>query len=306
MQVRVGRSAEHAFDAVDGDVPVFGDLSEEEVEDDDSHEAGDEGLGAGFTDAGGACAGGEAFVASDETDGGAEEDAFGDSFEDLPVIDAEGGVSPVGFIGDVEGFDGDEPSADDAEEVGVDGEQGCEQDAGEETRDDEDADGVCAHDSHGVELFGDVHSSELGGEGAANAAGEHDGGEDGSDLFDDGDIDDGAHAGFLSEGFELSETFDGEDHSDEGADDGDDGDGLGADVVHLGDDHADVFPAEPGGAHGEEGSAGELREAAECGEGVGGLCAHLFDETYGHKEMIQRIGARGKGWGSWGRCMGVE
>ena len=60
---------------IKGCVPARGQLGEEEVEDDDGEEAFDEAFGAGPADAAGAGAAGETFVAGDQANGGAEEDA---------------------------------------------------------------------------------------------------------------------------------------------------------------------------------------------------------------------------------------
>src|ERR1043165_841292 len=135
---------EDAFHAEDGHVPVFGDLREKEVKDDDSDEALDKALGAGAADAAGAGAAGEAFVATDQADGTAKEEALEDAFEDLPVVYALGGVLPEGLGGDAEEFNGDEPAAEHAEQVAVDREDREEQKTDEEARDDEVANRVRA------------------------------------------------------------------------------------------------------------------------------------------------------------------
>ena len=65
------------------------------------------------------------------------------------------------------------------------GEHGHHEDAGDETRHGQGADRVGGHGPHGVDLLGDFHRAQFGGQGPAHAAGEHDGGEHGADLFDD-------------------------------------------------------------------------------------------------------------------------
>ena len=267
---------------IKGCVPARGQLGEEEVEDDDCEEALDEAFGAGASDAAGAGAAGETFVAGDQADGGAEEDAFADAFEDLPMLDGAAGVFPEGFVGNGQGFDGDEPSAGDAEDVAVDGEHGGEEKAGDESGDDEIADRIGAHDAQGVELFGDVHGSQLGGEGSANPAGEHDGGHDGADLFNDGEGDEAAEAIFLAESFELGVGFDGHHHADECADDADDGDGFDADLVELGNQQTEIFSGEGGGGGEAEDLRAILRELAEGGDRDVGSSADGFDKRNRH------------------------
>src|SRR5206468_12061857 len=105
--------APKSFNPVDRQIPLLEQLGEEEVEDDDGEEAGDEAFGAGAADAAGAAGAGEALVATDQPDGAAEEEALGDAFEELPVVDGVGGILPVGLVGDAEEFGGDDPSAQD-------------------------------------------------------------------------------------------------------------------------------------------------------------------------------------------------
>src|SRR5258708_2843497 len=95
-------SAEQALHAVQGDVPVFRDLGEEEVEDDDGHEAGDKALCTRFPDAAGARAAVDSFVAGDVADRAAEEDAFHQALVALPMVDAHAREFPVGGLGHAE------------------------------------------------------------------------------------------------------------------------------------------------------------------------------------------------------------
>lgn len=280
--------AEDAPDAIQRHVPFGRNLREKEVQDNDGDETVDEALGARLADPAGAGAAGESFVAGNQGDGGAEEDGLDDAFEDLPVVDAAGGELPVGAFGNSEGFDGDQPAADDPEEVAVDGQQGREQHAGDEARHDQNADGVGAHDAHGVELFGDVHGAQLGGERAADASGEHDGGQHRANLLDHGDVDDAAEAVFLADGLELRVAFDGQHHADERPGDAYNGDGHGADFIHLREDLAEVLRAHPRGSHAAEGAGDEDAEVAEDGQRMGGPAADLFDEPDGHGSIIPR------------------
>src|SRR5687767_1366747 len=105
------RSSEQAPDAEDRDVPILQQAREEEIEHDDRDEAGDEAFGASAPDAGGAAAAGESLVTTDQPNRAAEEERFENAFDDLPGVDAHGGVLPVGLVGDAEGFCGNEPAA---------------------------------------------------------------------------------------------------------------------------------------------------------------------------------------------------
>src|SRR5947209_4735690 len=84
--------SKHAAHAEEREVPLLEEFGEEEVLHDDCDEAGDEGFSAGSTDAAGAGAAGETFVAADQTDASAEKGGFEDAFKDLPVVHAERGV----------------------------------------------------------------------------------------------------------------------------------------------------------------------------------------------------------------------
>src|SRR5436190_1155909 len=99
-------SPKNSPDPVYRDVPLLRDLGKEEVEHDDRDEAGDEAFGAGAADAACPRAAGEAFVASDQADRGAEEDGLDDAFHDLPGVDALGGVLPVRLVGHAKRLDG--------------------------------------------------------------------------------------------------------------------------------------------------------------------------------------------------------
>src|SRR5258706_14772251 len=163
---------ENALHTVNGDIPILGTLGEEEVDHDDGDKAGDKTLRTRPADARCAAAAGEAFVAADQGDGSAEEDAFDQAFEDLPVFHALGRVSPVRIAGNAQGFDGDEISADDAQKIAVNRQHREKQETGEESRADQPATRGRSHDAQGGELLRDGHRSQLGSQRAAGAAGQ--------------------------------------------------------------------------------------------------------------------------------------
>src|SRR5205807_1782526 len=113
------KSSKQSLDPVNRQIPLLQQLREEEVQDDDSQEAGDEAFGARPADAAGAAGAREALVATDQADRAAEEEALVDAFHDLPSVDRLGGVCPVGLLGDAEEFRGDDPPAQDAQQVAV-------------------------------------------------------------------------------------------------------------------------------------------------------------------------------------------
>ena len=103
---------------------------------------------------------------------------------------------PVVVRVDVQNVDAVERAADDAHEVGHDRERGNQQEAAEEPRHDEVVDRVGAHAGQGVDLLGDAHRAQLGGHGAADAAGQHRGGQHRAQLADQRHVDDRAQPRF--------------------------------------------------------------------------------------------------------------
>src|SRR3954465_11899475 len=87
---------------VNRDVPLLDQLREEEVQHDDRDEALHEAFGARAADAAGAAAAGEAFVATNEPNRAAEEEALEPALEDLPRVHALRRVIPVRLRGDAE------------------------------------------------------------------------------------------------------------------------------------------------------------------------------------------------------------
>ena len=209
-------------------------VSNEKVECENDDKDGDEGLGACSSDAFGAVAAGEAFVAADQSDAPAEEDALEDAGEHVPSEDVDGRVFPVGARGDVVDADGDEPAGHRTHEVAIEGEDGGQEQASEESGRDEVSQGVGAHAPEGVDLFGDLHGAEFGGEGSADPSGQHEPGEDGSEFTDEGEVDEQSEAVFEADGFELGDGLNGQCQPDKDAGDHDDGDAAVADLLELG------------------------------------------------------------------------
>src|SRR5438094_920845 len=78
------QKSENPFDAIKRHVRLLGDFRENEILHDDYEKARDEALGAGAADAAGARPAVKSFVATDQPDRSAEEDALEQPLHDLP------------------------------------------------------------------------------------------------------------------------------------------------------------------------------------------------------------------------------
>ena len=114
---------------------------------------------------------------------------------------------------------------------------------------------------HRVELLPHLHRADLGGVGAARAAGEHDRGEEHAELAEDEDADQVDDEILGAEEAELEHALLGDDAADEQRDEGDDRHRLKAGAVDVIDDRGE---AEPRGM--EDGAAEAADHAAEDAE----------------------------------------
>src|SRR5262249_22124068 len=171
-------------------VQVVQEHRQEEVEHQDGDEGGHEGAGGGPAHALGARLAVEAAVAADDGDGGAEERRLDQPRRQVVQVDVALGVLPVEVALDVIDLNTDQGAAQHAHEVGDDGQQRDQHDAGQEARRRQVVDGVDPQAADGVDLLGDAHRRQLGGHGAADPAREHDRGQHRAQLADDGDVDD--------------------------------------------------------------------------------------------------------------------
>ena len=93
-------------------------------------------------------------------------------------------------------------AAEDAHEVGPDGEARKHQDHGDEFGGDEEADGIDGHSFEGINFLGDFHGAKLGGERRAGAADDDDRGDERAKFACHGESD---GAGDEADGAEAAE-----------------------------------------------------------------------------------------------------
>ena len=93
--------------------------------------------------------------------------------------------------------------------------------------------GVGAHGAHGVDLLGDQHGAEFGGDAGGAAAGDEQAGDGRAEFADEREGNDIAGEGNLAEALKLRAGLQHHDRADEKSGEKDDGKRADADVVHL-------------------------------------------------------------------------
>lgn len=88
-------------------------------------------------------------------------------------------------------------------------------------------------DTERVCLFRDLHGAELGGKGAANTAGDNDGGDNGTELASEGEGKDAANRALEAEASEFAYELDCKSHANEGGGEEADAEGARADAIEL-------------------------------------------------------------------------
>src|SRR5208283_2143960 len=149
---------------------------QEEIQGQDDDETRHERLGGRLADSLGAGAAVEAAMAADERNRRAEEDRLEQTDIQVHQADMPPGVQPVVMGIYMVDMDRDERPAENPHEVGDDGQQGDQEDAGQQSRHHQVVDRVGAQASESVDLLGDAHGAQLSRHGAADPAGQHGGG----------------------------------------------------------------------------------------------------------------------------------
>ena len=200
-----------------------------------------------------AAAHGEAFVTADGGEDETESERFHEALHEVAEFERVNGTSPKLDGTEAQRKNGRGAAAEKADKIGEAGEERLHENGGEDARRDEFAAGVGAHGAHGVDLLGDEHGAEFGGDARSAAAGDEDAGEGGAEFADESDGDDVAGERRLAEARELRAGLQNHDDADEKAGEKDDGERADADVVHLIEKILEV-----------------VRAAKKIGEGLGG------------------------------------
>ncbi len=237
------------------------------------------------------CGAVQSLVAGDDGDDGAEDEGLDQARRDVVQIGVVKHVVP-----EAGGIDAQEEGADhvggkDADANGAGSEQRHDGHHGQETRHDEIIDRVGGQGAQGVNLLGHAHGAQFGGDGRADAPGDHQAGQDRAEFAAHADADDGEGGGVHLDLVELEIGLGAEDHAGEGAGDGDDGLGFDADEVHFVEDVApDGFDLAKGGKD----VAAKKRTASQAAEPfVDELFGQSCHSTAPTLRRVQRISQRG-------------
>src|SRR4029077_14578768 len=119
------------------------------------------------------------------------------------------------------------------DEDGDSGEEREGDESGEDAWRDQFSAGISAHGAHGVDLFGDEHGAEFGGDAGRAATGDEQTGDGGAEFADEGKGDDVTGKGGLAEAYKLGAGLENHDSADEEAGEENDGERAYANDVHL-------------------------------------------------------------------------
>jgi hypothetical protein len=166
---------------------------------------------------------------------------------------------------DVERPVGHHRAAEQAHDIGVEGEQRQHQDQRQHPRQHQDLHGVEADGAHGIDLLVDLHGADLGREGRAGAPGHDDRRQHDRHLAQDADPDQVHGEDLGSELLELIGALIGQHHADQERDQADDRHGVEARPLHLVDQRR---PADPAGAK-QRADEDDYRMPEEIGQAEG-------------------------------------
>jgi len=161
------------------------------------------------------------------------------------VPDADRVAQPVEELheGEVEVEDAGDRAAQDAGHVAPERKQRHRQHQREDARQHQPFDRVQPDSAHGVDFLVDLHGADLGGEGAARAAGDDDRGEQHAQFAEHADADGFHREGLGAELAQLLHALVGDHHADQEGQHADDDQCLDPDLEHLSNDGTDAEPA---------------------------------------------------------------
>ncbi len=269
---------------------VEGDFGEEGIRDDDHYTGDYHGLGGGASYALGAAADVKPLIAADGGEYEAEEQGLRETLHEIGELQNGDGALPKGGGAEAQGENAGDHAAEKANEDGDGGKQGNSQEGGEDARANQLARGVRAHGAHGVDLLGDDHGAEFGGDAGGATSGDEQTGDGGAEFADQCDGDDVSREGGLSEALELRAGLQDHDRADKEAGEQDNGERADADAVHLVERVLHVAWS------GEEAGDGE--------KGKFGVVLNLEDADFGRAEEDFQYGRRFGGMGEWSGDVG--
>ena len=208
---------------------------EDEIDQDHQEDGDDYGRGGGAAHIFGASAGGEAFLAADRGDDQPENQGFDDAGRDVVGDQGVARGNHITADGEVTADDSEHAAAQDAHEVGPNGEAGQHHRHGQEFRHHQECDRIERHGFQRVQLFGHPHGADLGGKSRAGSSDDHDGRDQRAEFAGDGNGYQAGHQLHGSQALQLVRALQRDDHADEEGDQRNDGQGAHADghgLVH--------------------------------------------------------------------------
>ncbi len=264
-----------------------GDFCEEGIRNNNEDGGNDHSLSGGATDTLRTTADVEALVATDGSEDETEDDGLGETLHDVGKLEDFDGALPKGEGIQAKREDAGDHAAEESDEDGDGGEKRDGDERGENAGSDEFAAWVRAHSAHGVNLFGDEHGAEFGGNAGGAASGDKETGDGRAKLADESDGNDVACKRGLAKAFELSAGLQNHDGADKEAGEKNDGKRANTDVVHL--------------VEGVLTIAWFGSQVGKSVEGEFGVVLNLEDSVFGN--VLQYI-HDGRGVGSVGVLMG--
>src|SRR5262249_10325938 len=214
------------------------DVAQEVVEDQDCNRSDDDRTRRRQADPAPAPRRVVALLAADERERRTEHDRLDQPLDDVFRVDRPAEILHERSRVDVLAEHGDDVGADHADEEEEHREDGGHDRAGDDARDDEVVDGGPRHGLQRVDLLGDAHRPELGGDARADPPGEHEAGQHRRELEREGHAGHAAGEPLRLEDAQRVHRLQRGHRAGERADEGDDGEGPDADVLHRVDEQA--------------------------------------------------------------------
>src|SRR6516165_2647636 len=174
-------------------VEIVQEERQEEIEHEDGNERDHEGFGCRSPHALGAGLTIKTAMTAYQCNGGSKEHRLDQTRGEVPKTHVALCVCPIVMSLDRIHSCADESAAHHAHEVSKYRQQRNQQYTGQESWHDKVMNRIDAETSEGINLFGDAHGGELGGDRAADSAGQHGGGEHWPELAHDRNVYDRAH-----------------------------------------------------------------------------------------------------------------
>ncbi len=239
----------------------------------------------------------KASLAADPGDEHGKDAGFDQAGDDIQQGQAVLGFLQVGVNRQIQPQDAHNHAAQDAEEVGIDREQGHHDHGRQNLGHGQKPDGIEPHGGEGVHFFVDHHGADFRGKGRSRPSGHQDGGHDGPQFLDNGDGQQCGHVDIGPELLELEGRHEGQDEAQQQADEPHNGQPVHPGPLHV---KGHVLPPHrPGMKDRMDQSPQKFpqknQHPLEIIENEAGLFPHPFQEVAGLALGDERRGGEGLG-----------